>query len=94
VKSGIERQRRKIDRLDRRVANLLAKRFRQVVRIGRVKRENKIDVRDKTREDEVLVHIDSVVDDGCARRFVRNVFRGIIEESSRAQREDEDWTEK
>lgn len=94
MKSGIERQRRKIDRLDRRVANLLAKRFRQVVSIGRVKRENKIDVRDKTREDEVLVRIDSVVDDGCARRFVRNVFRGIIEESSRVQREDEDWTEK
>lgn len=93
MKSGIERHRRKIDRLDRRVAKLLAKRFRQAVRIGRVKRENKIDVRDKTREGEVLERIDSVVDDGCARRFVRNVFRGIIEESSRVQREGEDWTE-
>ena len=94
MKSGIERHRRKIDRLDRRVAKLLAKRFRQVVRIGRVKRENKTDVRDITREGEVLERIDSVVDDGRARIFVRNVFRGIIEESSRVQREGDDWTER
>lgn len=93
MNSGIERHRKKIDRLDRRVAKLLAKRFRQAVLIGRVKSENKIDVRDKTREGEVLERIDSVVDDGCARRFVRNVFRRIIEESSRVQREGEDWTE-
>jgi chorismate mutase/prephenate dehydratase len=92
VKNGIERYRRKIDRLDRRVAKLLAKRLEQVVHIGRVKRENEIDVRDKTREGEVLERIDSVVDDGYARRFVRKVFRGIIEESSRVQREGDDWT--
>ena len=79
VKKEIGRYRRRIDRVDRRVARLLAKRFLTVVRIGRMKRESNSEVRDEARENEVLGRINAVVEGEDARRYVRTIFGGIID---------------
>jgi maltose O-acetyltransferase len=94
VKRIVERYRRRIDRLDRRVARLLSKRFQQVLRIGRAKQEHNVEVTDRRREIEVLDRIGSVVKDERARRFVHSIYGRIFEESSRIQREEQEWTGK
>ena len=89
----IERYRRRIDRIDRRVAALLSRRFHQVLLIGRVKSSEKIDVTDTARETEVLDRVGSVASGKSTAKYVLSVYRSIIDESSRIQREGGEWTE-
>jgi len=89
----MDRYRKRIDRIDRRVARLLERRLDQVLLIGIEKKKSNIDVSDKTRETSVLRNVGSVVKDEQAGRFVQLIYGRIFEASSRAQ-EEADWTGK
>ncbi|MBN2324203.1 MAG: chorismate mutase [Spirochaetes bacterium] len=90
---NMDRYRKRIDRIDRRVARLLEKRLGQVLLIGIEKKKNGIDVSDAERETEVLRNVSTAVKDERAGRFVQSIYGRIFEVSSRAQKE-ENWTGK
>jgi chorismate mutase len=89
----MDRYRKKIDRIDRRVARLLERRLGQVLLIGIEKKKNNIDVSDKQRETAVLRNVAAALKDEQAGRFVQLIYGRIFEASSRAQKE-ANWTGK
>ncbi len=89
----IDRYRKRIDRIDRRVARLLERRLGQVLLIGIEKKKSNTEVSDKLRETAVRRNVESIVKDEKAGRFVQSIYDRIFEASSRAQ-EEADWTGK
>jgi chorismate mutase len=76
--------RRRIDRLDRRVARLLRRRYRLVRAIGLAKLRRGMQVEDPGREQRVLSRVAGAGSGGAAE-YVRGVYRYIIEASRRVQ---------
>ena len=71
--------RKKIDEIDEKVVLLLKDRIELCKRIGAVKRENGISVRDLQREDEVYLHVmASALEAELDPQKVENIFKEII----------------
>ena len=71
--------RKKIDEIDKKIVLLLKDRIELCKRIGAVKRENGISVRDLQREDQVYLHVmASALEVGLDPQKVENVFKEII----------------
>jgi chorismate mutase len=71
--------RKKIDEIDKKIVYLLKDRMELCKRIGAVKRENGIAVRDLTREDQVYLNVmATALEAGLDPQKVENIFKGII----------------
>ena len=71
--------RNKIDEIDKKIVLLLKDRIELCKRIGALKRENGISVRDLQREDNVYLHVmASALEVGLDPQKVENIFKGII----------------
>ena len=81
IKSRLTVLRKRIDRIDRRLAGLLAKRYECISKIGQYKLENNISVADPDRESEVLERVTSRIADEGASIFVSRVYSGIFDAS-------------
>lgn len=77
--------RRKIDRLDLRVARLLCRRYRLVREIGLIKQRKGVQVADPRRERQVLARVARGTRGRGAADYVRGVYRCIIDASRRVQ---------
>lgn len=76
--------REQINRVDREIVRLLEERVEVVKEIGRIKRERGFGVSDPDRESEVLDNVSSSTK--LDRKFVRGLFRSIIEYCKNEQR--------
>jgi chorismate mutase len=71
--------RKKIDEIDEKIAVLLRDRMELCKRIGAIKRENGISIRDFEREDEVYLHVmGKALELGLDPQKVESIFKGII----------------
>ena len=71
----------RIDRLDRRLALLLLKRFQLVGRIGKIKREKGFPVMDGVREEEILKRIEALCPDTRASGLLKLMYADIFKVS-------------
>lgn len=86
-RAEIERRRREIDALDRRVLAALERRVAAVRAIGEAKRALGADVLDRAREAAILRRLVERAHGGpLDERAVRAIFRRIIAESRRLER--------
>jgi chorismate mutase len=75
--------RKKIDKLDKDVLDLLEERFEITHRIGEIKRTEEFQIRDHTREDEMMGS--RINQTELNENFVAKLFSTILEESRRLQ---------
>jgi chorismate mutase len=80
--------RRRIDRLDRRIFPLLARRHGLVLEVGRVKRRAGMPVEDPRREGEIGLRLARAGFGDGAKRYIGAVYRAIFESSKDAEREE------
>lgn len=73
--------RRRIDRIDGKLAGLLEKRYRLVSVVGTYKNKENIPVADPLREKEIMDGIISRVRNDEAVQFIRMVYEGIFRAS-------------
>ena len=79
---SIEENRKKVDEIDEAILDLLVKRFQATSAIGRVKKEEGIQVLDVSREDEVLERrAQLATDGGLKEEFAKRLFVLIMNES-------------
>ena len=79
--------RREIDRVDEELVRLLNERARSVCEVGRLKKEQGVEVYQPDREKEVLAHVrDSAADGPLGPDAVARLFERIIDESRRLER--------
>ncbi len=78
--------RRKIDKIDNQILQLLNERLNISKNIGTMKRNHKIPIRDPQREDEVYRHVIQKASElGLDTSKIRGIYRGIIAMCTDAQ---------
>src|SRR2546428_6795128 len=83
----LEDLRRDIDRVDEVLVRLLNERARCVCEVGRLKKEQGLDVYQPEREKEVLAHVRSIAAEGpLGSEAVARLFERIIDEARRLER--------
>jgi monofunctional chorismate mutase len=87
VRRDLERYRKKIDGIDRRVVRLLKRRFQLVRGIGALKREKGLAVAQPEREEEILRRVTEGVRGREIRGFLITVFRAVFSASRSAEEE-------
>ncbi len=76
--------RREIDSVDNEIMKLLCKRFEITKKIRRYKKANNLPVMDKERERQILQ--EKTGSSGLPRKFVKDFYKIVFEESRRVQR--------
>lgn len=79
--SSIEKLRRRIDRIDRRLVRLLLLRYAAVSGIGMLKERDGLPVLDREREESILKNIAAKVKNQSACEFVTAIYRAIFKAS-------------
>ena len=75
VKKEIAKLRKEIDEIDKQLINLLSKRKEIVLKIGKIKKENKLRIEDKKREKDIIRRIETMskkknVDPTLAKKII------------------------
>lgn len=70
--------RKKIDKIDKKIAELLEKRATEVVKIKELKKSRQLPVTDPDREKEILNNLKN--------NYEKNIFRQILVESRKQQK--------
>jgi chorismate mutase len=79
--------RRDIDRVDEVLVRLLNERARCVCEIGRLKKEQGIEIYQPSREKEVLLHVRAIASEGpLGPDAIARLFERIIDEARRLER--------
>src|SRR5215471_9128314 len=87
TRSTLDDLRRDIDRVDEVLVRLLNERARCVCEVGRLKKEQGIEVYQPDREKEVLSHVRSVAAEGpLGPEAIARLFDRIIDEARRLER--------
>ena len=81
---SLKDHRKKIDRIDRKIAKLLLLRFGAVKRISSIKKLGNRKITDKKRESEVLSNVKK--NSKQHQRFILDVFKKIIMYSKKIQK--------
>ncbi|MFA7245201.1 MAG: chorismate mutase [Candidatus Magasanikbacteria bacterium] len=78
--------RKKIDCVDKRILKLLAKRFVLTDKIGAIKKLEKIEIEDKSREVEILEKFEKLSQKfNLDKNFTTNLLQLILQESKKRQ---------
>ncbi|MFH1284165.1 MAG: chorismate mutase [Candidatus Peregrinibacteria bacterium] len=75
----LAKTRKKIDKIDKIISKNLRKRLKEVRKIGEIKKNYNSPVEDQEREAHVMSSLET--------EFEKNIFKTILEESRKAQRE-------
>jgi len=85
--ANLDELRRNIDRVDEVLVRLLNERARWVCEIGRMKKEQKLEVYQPDREKDVLKHVRDVATEGpLGPDAIGRLFERIIDEARRLER--------
>ena len=84
MRENINVLRKRIDRIDEEIFLLLKKRFRISKKVGKIKKKNKIVIRDNKREKEIINK--QIKKFKLNRKFVKNFYKNIFAESRRVQK--------
>ena len=82
----MERLRRAIDEIDRRMVRLLNERAGHAIRLGAVKQASGLTIYQPSREEEVLRQVQEVNQGPLEDEALRRLFERIIDESRRIER--------
>ncbi len=75
----LQKIRQEIDKIDKKIAELLKIRAEKSRKIGLIKKNQKLQVTDKDREKKILEKLES--------EYEREIFKKILQESRKIQRE-------
>lgn len=82
----IEEERKKIDKIDNKLIELLAKRLSIVKELGGYKRQNSLEIFDPEREKELILRMEKLArDKQLDPKFVRELMQLILRYSKQTQ---------
>jgi chorismate mutase len=80
-------KRKQIDEIDKKLLELLAKRFKINQKIGFYKKANKLKIKDKKREREILKRVALLAKKlNLNQNLIKKIFKEIIKESCQLQK--------
>jgi chorismate mutase-like protein len=86
--SELKKIRESIDQIDKQLLNLLIERINLVKKIGKYKRENKLEIKDPAREDEILQRlIEEGAKLGLSENLIRKIWVALFNEAYKIETE-------
>ena len=85
--ADIDHWRSNIDQIDLQLVELLNRRSRCAIEIGKIKHELNVGVYDPEREQEVIRLVQEATSGPLSKSAIKRLFERIIDESRRAERE-------
>jgi chorismate mutase len=83
-KNSVEKLRKEVDAVDRRLVSLLAERFNITKEIISLKKENGLPAKDESREGEIVKKASELAEkSGISSKFMADIFKIILRESKR-----------
>lgn len=83
-KNSIEKLRKEVDAVDRRLVSLSAERFKITKEIISIKKENGLPAKDKNREGEIMKEAGELAEkSGISTEFIADIFKIILRESKK-----------
>ncbi len=83
--NSLEMMREEIDQIDLQMISLLSKRFELSQKIGRLKTEHGLSIKDSERERQILESIDQKLEEDRHRESIKSIFRSLLKESVEVQ---------
>ncbi len=87
----LEKQRNKIDQIDREIVKLFETRTKVVEEVAQVKLANDMDILDASREDIVIEKVQAYLEDPALNNEVADLYKEIMRISRQHQKE---WIDK
>lgn len=81
----LKKLRERIDWLDTQIASLLNERMRAADQVGKIKKDNKLIIKDSSREKQVLDQVEMMVQHPILKANIANIYGAIMQESRVAQ---------
>lgn len=78
--------RNKIDKIDSEIAKLLNERFLVVLEIGKVKKENKLEILSLKREEEVVKSVQNTCENLQFKQALSQIYKCVISECTKLQK--------
>lgn len=82
----IEDYRNRIDDIDKTIGALLNERLNACMEIGKIKKQEKLDVTDSSREEQILQNVSEFGDCKETQHAIREIYKKIFEESKKLQK--------
>jgi len=82
----IEELRKKIDKIDDKIINLLSERLKYAIDISKYKKQNNIKIKQENREKQIFDRIEKLAEQkNISVFFVKKLYRQIIDETVKAE---------
>ncbi len=81
----LEEKRKILDEIDEKIAKLFLDRLKTVKEIGSIKKENNLDILDKTREEKIIQKMNFYASDLAEKEYLVGIYKNVMEESRKAQ---------
>lgn len=85
IKEKLDIHRLEIDKIDGEIVELLVKRMNTSAQIGKIKKENNIEVLDSSREDTVIKNVLIKIENIDYKKYIVDIFKNIIKNSKEIQ---------
>lgn len=82
----IKDYREKIDNIDKKIGALLNERLNACMEIGKLKKQQDLEIKDPAREEQILQKVSEAGDNEENRQAIREIYKNIFEESKRLQK--------
>lgn len=82
----IKDYREKIDNIDKKIGALLNERLNACMEIGKLKKQQDLEIKDPAREEQILQNVSEAGDNEENRQAIREIYKKIFEESKRLQK--------
>ncbi|WP_066504048.1 chorismate mutase [Abyssisolibacter fermentans] len=84
--SNLDKLRDEIDMIDKELVEILEKRMKIAMDVGKYKKENGLPILNKEREKQVLERISNYVEDDNLKKYILELFQSIMDESKELQK--------
>ena len=82
----LDKLRKEIDLLDRKIATLIGKRFLVAEKIGNFKKKNKMKIENKKREKIVFTKVKRLVKGNKQKKAISNIYEEIIKQTKQLEK--------
>lgn len=83
----LEKQRSKIDKIDKELVKLFEERMNTVVEVAQIKKENNIEIFDSSRENLVIDKVKSYLENEKLGKYLEEFYKDLMNVSKKYQKE-------
>ncbi len=77
--------RKRIDKIDKKLIRLFIKRFNYVKKVGNIKKQNKLPIKDSDREDSIIKNIEKIAKNNFTN-YIIEIYRTIFKVSKELEK--------